>query len=63
MLQFILLQAEAAEAVAQGVSYGMIPFIVLAVGIIGGSIVLLLNRKKKNNDSSKVIIASTSNAE
>ena len=48
MLQLILLQVEAAEAAeAQGATYGMIPFIVLAVGIIGGVVVLLLNRKKK----------------
>ena len=50
MLQLILAQTEAAEATgAQGVTWMMIPFIALAMGIIGGGVVLFLNRKKKGS--------------
>ena len=45
MLQLILLQAEAAEAGAQGVTYGMIPFIVIALVCLITYLIVLVVKK------------------
>lgn len=56
MLQLILLQAEVAEAGAQGITNGMIPFIVLAIVCLCTYLVLLAMKKAgKIADTKKLI--------
>ena len=53
MLQLILLQVEAAEAGSQGISYGMIPFIVLALVCLITYLVLFVLKKTGKKTVSK----------